>query len=61
MRPYFFFFLAAFFFAMDSLTPFRWGLRSSARASVTHRLAPQVLGQLPAAALVAREVGIELG
>jgi hypothetical protein len=23
--PYFFFFLAAFFFAMDSLTPFRRG------------------------------------
>jgi hypothetical protein len=24
-RPYFFFFLAAFFFAMDAFTPFRWG------------------------------------
>jgi hypothetical protein len=25
LTPYLFFFLAAFFFAMDSLTPFRWG------------------------------------
>ena len=58
---YFFFLLAAFFFAMDSLTPFRRGFRCGPGASITHRLAPQVLGQLPTSPLVAREVRVELG
>src|SRR5213594_3348912 len=47
-----FFFFVAFFFAI--------GITSFRDRSVTHRLAPQVLGLLAPPALVVHEVGVQL-